>query len=77
MSSNDNSQSSVALHGFQGWESMYQTALRYMDEAGTDSVTTYVCMPGAEDPSVMVIIYRGGSYRTFERLDDVHVNGNN
>ncbi|KAG5766595.1 hypothetical protein H9Q72_005362 [Fusarium xylarioides] len=74
MSSNDNNQSSVTLHGFQGWESMYQTALRYMDEAGTDSVTTYVCIPGAEDPTVMVIIYRGGSYRAFEPLEDVHGN---
>ncbi|KAF5600431.1 hypothetical protein FPANT_2446 [Fusarium pseudoanthophilum] len=72
MSSNDNSRCRVALQDFQGWESMYQTALRSMDETGADSVAAGVCVPGVEDLAAMIIIYRGGSFHFFEPLEVVH-----
>ncbi|KAF5643340.1 hypothetical protein F25303_6278 [Fusarium sp. NRRL 25303] len=76
MSSSDNSHVGSTLQDFQGWESMYQSALRYMDETGTDSTIAFVPdpRPGVDDDVLMIVIYRGGFYRTFEPLDNINEN---
>lgn len=45
MSSSDNSHVGRTLQDFQGWESMYQSALRQMDETGTDYAIAFMPDP--------------------------------